>query len=115
MFRKVAPQSARRFGPANEFNKHVVLVASRAQFNEILANYRRWRTQFLDDRANCCRASVRARRSCRANVAHAVVHAEGPVSVVSCETAAVGFGGDSSPLSPLRLVLSSAAQRARGG
>ena len=49
MFRKVAPQYARRFGPANEFNKHVVLVSSRAQFHEILANYRRWRAQFLDE------------------------------------------------------------------
>ena len=49
MFRKVAPQYARRFGPANEFNKQVVLVASRAQFHEILADYRRWRAQFLDE------------------------------------------------------------------
>ena len=49
MFRKIAPQYSRRFGPANEFNKHVVLVASRAQFHEILENYRRWRAQFLDD------------------------------------------------------------------
>lgn len=49
MFRKVAPQYARRFGPANEFNKQVVHVASRAQFYEVLANYRRWRQQFLDE------------------------------------------------------------------
>jgi len=49
MFRKVAPQYSRRFGPANEFNKRVVLVAARAQFLEILADYRRWRTQFLDE------------------------------------------------------------------
>jgi nifR3 family TIM-barrel protein len=48
MFRKVAPQYARRFGPANEFNKQVVHVANRAQFHEILDHYRRWRTQFLD-------------------------------------------------------------------
>ena len=46
MFRKVAPQYARRFGPANEFNKHIVHVANRAQFHEILANYQRWRAQF---------------------------------------------------------------------
>ena len=49
MFRKVAPQYARRFGPASEFNKPIVLVSSRAQFYEILENYRRWRQQFVDD------------------------------------------------------------------
>src|SRR5258706_543898 len=43
MFRKVAPWYAKRFGPANEFNKRVVLVSSRAGFYEILADYRRWR------------------------------------------------------------------------
>jgi tRNA-dihydrouridine synthase len=49
MFRKIAPQYSRRFGPANEFNKQIVHVSNRAQFHEILANYRRWRMQFLDD------------------------------------------------------------------
>jgi nifR3 family TIM-barrel protein len=49
MFRKVAPWYAKRFGPVNEFNKRVVLVSSRAQFDEILADYRRWRAQFLDE------------------------------------------------------------------
>jgi len=49
MFRKVAPWYAKRFGPANEFNKRVVLVSSRAGFYEILDYYRRWRQQFLDD------------------------------------------------------------------
>ena len=49
MFRKVAPWYAKRFGPANEFNKRVVLVSSRAEFHEILEHYRRWRQQFLDD------------------------------------------------------------------
>ena len=49
MFRKVAPQYARRFGPASEFNKPIVLVSSRAQFYEILENYRRWRRQFEED------------------------------------------------------------------
>jgi tRNA-dihydrouridine synthase B len=48
MFRKVAPWYAKRFGPANEFNKRVVLVSSRAEFCEILEYYRRWRQQFLD-------------------------------------------------------------------
>jgi nifR3 family TIM-barrel protein len=49
MFRKVAPWYAKRFGPANEFNKRVVLVSSRAGFYEILDYYRRWRQQFLDE------------------------------------------------------------------
>ena len=49
MFRKVAPWYAKRFGPANEFNKRVVLVSSRAEFCEILGYYRRWRAQFLDE------------------------------------------------------------------
>jgi nifR3 family TIM-barrel protein len=49
MFRKIAPWYAKRFGPANEFNKRVVLVASRAQFYEILEQYRAWRAQFLDE------------------------------------------------------------------
>lgn len=49
MFRKVAPWYAKRFGPANEFNKRVVLVSNRAQFYEILDQYRAWREQFVDD------------------------------------------------------------------
>lgn len=49
MFRKVAPWYSKRFGPANEFNKAVVQVSTRAEFHEILANYQRWRRQFLDD------------------------------------------------------------------
>jgi nifR3 family TIM-barrel protein len=49
MFRKVAPWHAKRFGPANAFNKRVVLVSSRAEFYEILEYYRRWRQPFLDE------------------------------------------------------------------
>lgn len=49
MFRKVAPWYSKRFGPANEFNKKVVRVATRAEFHEILENYIRWRQQFLDE------------------------------------------------------------------
>ena len=49
MFRKVAPWYSKRFGPASEFNKRVVLVSTRAQFHEILEHYRRWRQQFLDE------------------------------------------------------------------
>ena len=49
MFRKVAPWYAKRFGPCHEFNKQVVQVHTKAQFDEILENYIRWRQQFLDD------------------------------------------------------------------
>jgi len=37
--------------PANEFNKRVVQVSSRAEFHEVLQNYIRWREQFLDEMA----------------------------------------------------------------
>jgi nifR3 family TIM-barrel protein len=49
MFRKVAPWYSKRFGPANEFNKRVVLVSSQADFFGILDEYRHWRVQFLDE------------------------------------------------------------------
>ena len=49
MFRKVAPWYAKRFGPANEFNKRVVQVSSKAEFHDILESYLRWRQQFLDE------------------------------------------------------------------
>jgi len=49
MFRKVAPWYSKRFGPANEFNKRVVQLTSRAEFHEILGNYIRWRKQFLNE------------------------------------------------------------------
>jgi nifR3 family TIM-barrel protein len=49
MFRKVAPWYAKRFGPCHEFNKQVVHLGTREQFDDILENYSRWRRQFLDD------------------------------------------------------------------
>src|SRR5262245_28635778 len=49
MFRKVAPWYAKRFGPANEFNKRVVLISSKGEFHAILEDYLRWREQFLDE------------------------------------------------------------------
>src|SRR3954454_11631367 len=49
MFRKVAPWYSKRFGPANEFNKKVVQLATRAEFHELLGKYRQWRMQFLDE------------------------------------------------------------------
>jgi tRNA-dihydrouridine synthase B len=49
MFRKVAPWYSKRFGPVHEFNKRVVLVSSKAEFQDILESYLRWREQFLDE------------------------------------------------------------------
>jgi len=49
MFRKVAPWYAKRFGPANEFNKRVVLMSSKAEFHDLLDRYLLWRRQFLDE------------------------------------------------------------------
>ncbi len=49
MFRKVAPWYAKRFGPASVFNKRVVLLGSKAEFQEILRDYVAWRAQFLDE------------------------------------------------------------------
>ena len=49
MFRKVAPWYAKRFGPCHEFNKQVVQVATKAQFDEILESYISWRQQFIDE------------------------------------------------------------------
>jgi len=50
MFRKVAPWYAKRFGPVHEFTKKVVLLSSKAHFEEILQGYRQWRLQFVDER-----------------------------------------------------------------
>jgi hypothetical protein len=49
MFRKVAPWYSKRFGPANEFNKRVVQISSKTEFETVLANYIHWREQFLDE------------------------------------------------------------------
>lgn len=48
-FRKVAPWYARRFGPAAEFKRRVSTLSTRAEFEEILGEYRRWRAPFLDE------------------------------------------------------------------
>jgi len=50
MFRKVAPWYAKRFGPASEFNRHVVRISTAAEFKQVLEGYIRWRQQFLDDK-----------------------------------------------------------------
>jgi nifR3 family TIM-barrel protein len=47
MFRKVAPWYAKRFGPASEFNRRIVRLSSKAEYDEILTAYTAWRSQFL--------------------------------------------------------------------
>lgn len=49
MFRKVAPWYAKRFGPSVRFNQRVVQLSTRAEFDEVLADYRAWRQPFLDE------------------------------------------------------------------
>ena len=49
MFRKIGPWHSKRWGPANEFNKRIVRLSHRLEFDSILDDYRRWRRQFLDD------------------------------------------------------------------
>ena len=48
MFRKVAPWYSKRFGPVHEFNRRVVQLGSKAEFDQIVEDYVRWREQFLD-------------------------------------------------------------------
>lgn len=48
LFRKIALQYSKCFGPAKVFNKRMVLLSSRGQFDIIVADYLRWREQFLD-------------------------------------------------------------------
>jgi nifR3 family TIM-barrel protein len=48
MFRKVAAWYAKRFGPAAEFKRGVAVIRTRAEFDEALAGYRRWRARFCD-------------------------------------------------------------------
>jgi nifR3 family TIM-barrel protein len=49
MFRKIGPWYAKRFGPANVFNHRIVKLSNKAEFQKVLADYRAWRAQFLDD------------------------------------------------------------------
>jgi nifR3 family TIM-barrel protein len=51
-FRKVALQYSKRFGPTKEFDRRVVRLSSRAEFDDILTAYRAWRAQFIDDHDN---------------------------------------------------------------
>jgi nifR3 family TIM-barrel protein len=48
MFRKIGPWYAKRFGPASHFNKGIVKIASRADYDTLIESYTAWRGQFLD-------------------------------------------------------------------
>jgi tRNA-dihydrouridine synthase len=50
MFRKIGPWYAKRFGPASEFNRRIVTLSSRAEFDDIMVRYGQWRQQFLDEK-----------------------------------------------------------------
>ena len=49
LFRKVAPWYAKRFGPANVFNRRIVRLENRAEYDRIVAEYVAWRAPFLGD------------------------------------------------------------------
>src|SRR5581483_7557545 len=49
MFRKIGPWYAKRFGPANVFNHRIVKLTTVAEYHAILNDYRRWRSQFVDE------------------------------------------------------------------
>ena len=49
MFRKVGPWHAKRFGPASMFNKGIVRVSTRAEYEALVTQYIAWRAQFLDE------------------------------------------------------------------
>jgi len=50
MFRKVGPWYAKRFGPSSQFNRKIVQLATRAEYDDLMASYQTWRAQFLDER-----------------------------------------------------------------
>jgi len=50
MFRKAAAWYARGFGPAIEFRRRAAAFRTRAEFDDALAAYRRWRARFCDAR-----------------------------------------------------------------
>ncbi|MCE0523957.1 MAG: tRNA dihydrouridine synthase DusB [Methylacidiphilales bacterium] len=55
MFRKVGPWYSKRFGPANLFNKGIVLISTRADYQALLEQYVAWRAQFLDENGQLLR------------------------------------------------------------
>jgi tRNA-dihydrouridine synthase B len=49
LFRKPAAWYAKRLGPAKEFKKAVVHLKTRAEFEETVARYEKWRARFCDE------------------------------------------------------------------
>ena len=49
MFRKVAPWYSKRFGPAKPFNRNIIHIKSKEEFDTLLAQFLDWRQSFLDD------------------------------------------------------------------
>lgn len=49
MFRKVGPWYAKRFGPASYFNRKIVQILTRQDYDVIVSGFREWRKQFLDE------------------------------------------------------------------
>lgn len=52
LFRKVAPWYSKRFGPAKDFNRRIIGITSRADFESALAEYIAWRAPFCDAEGN---------------------------------------------------------------
>ena len=50
LFRKPAAWYAKRLGPAKEFKKSVVYLKTRAEFDEIVSRYEKWRAPYCDER-----------------------------------------------------------------
>ena len=48
LFRKPAAWYAKRLGPAKEFKRSVVYLKTRAEFEEIVARYEKWRAPYCD-------------------------------------------------------------------
>jgi tRNA-dihydrouridine synthase B len=55
MFRKIGPWYAKRFGPASLFNKGIVRILTRADYDALLTQYTAWRMQFLDENGQLLR------------------------------------------------------------
>jgi nifR3 family TIM-barrel protein len=49
LFRKPAAWYAKRLGPAKEFKKAIAGLRARAEFDEIVARYEKWRAPFCDE------------------------------------------------------------------
>ncbi|MBA4135961.1 MAG: tRNA dihydrouridine synthase DusB [Opitutus sp.] len=52
LFRKPGAWYAKRFGPAKEFKKAIVGLHTRAEFDEIVARFEKWRAPFCDEQGN---------------------------------------------------------------